>query len=88
MNSTLSCIGLLSCSFYFISKFVDILHFAKNTFLQIKYKLFNSTEINETERKTTRLITFFENTTTLLVSIAGLGVAIKTIIEPLINLFK
>lgn len=88
IHAILSCIGLLSCSFYFVSKFVDIFHFVKNIFLQIKCKLFNSTEINETERKTTRLTAFIENITAFFVSIAGLGVAIKTIVEPIINLIK
>ena len=88
VNAILSCIGLLVCSFYFVSKFVDIFHFVKNIFLQIKCKLFSSTEINETERKATRLTVFIENMTAFFVSLAGLGVAIKAIVETIINLIK
>lgn len=78
-----SCIGLLLCSFYLISKFVDIFVFIKNIFKQIKQKLFNSVQPATSKAKA-----LIENITAFLVSIAGLGIAIKTIIEPLINLFK
>lgn len=81
--SILSCIGILCCTFYLISKFVDILIFVKNLFKQIKQKLFDS--VQPATSKTKALI---ENITAFLVSIAGLGIAIKTIIEPLIGLFK
>ena len=86
--STLAYIGILICSFYLFSKFVDIFNFVKNLFTQIKNKLFNTIQSEETEQKTTKLKAFIENITTFLVSIAGLGVAIKTIIEPLITLIK
>lgn len=81
--SILSCIGILLCSFYLIAKFIDILHFTKKIFKQIKEKLFNSVQPATSKAKT-----LIENITAFLVSIAGLGIAIKTIIEPLINLFK
>ena len=81
--SILSCIGLFLCSFYLISKFVDIFVFIKNIFKQIKQKIFNSVQPATSKAKA-----LIENITAFLVSIAGLGIAIKTIIEPLINLFK
>lgn len=81
--STLSCIGILSCSFYFLAKFIDIFHFIKKVFTQIKQKLFNSVQPATSKAKA-----LIENITAFLVSIAGLGIAIKTIIEPLINLFQ
>lgn len=83
VSSILSCIGLLLCSFYLISKFVDIFVFIKNIFKHIKQKLFNSVQPATSKAKA-----LIENITAFLVSIAGLGIAIKTIIEPLINLFK
>lgn len=81
--STLSCIGILSCSFYLIAKFIDIIYFVKNVFKQIKEKLFNSVQPATSKAKA-----LIENITAFLVSVAGLGIAIKAIIEPLINLFK
>lgn len=81
--TTISCIGILCCSFYLVSKFCDIFAFFIKIFRQIRIKLFGS--VNSETSKIKNLI---ENITALLVSIAGLGVAIKTIIEPLINLIK
>lgn len=81
--ATISCIGILCSSFYLISKFCDIFAFFIKIFKQIKIKLFGS--VNPEADRIKNLI---ENITALLVSIAGLGVAIKTIIEPLINLIK
>ena len=86
--SILSCIGLLVCSFYLVSKFIDIFRFVKNIFKQIKSKLFNTIQSEKTEQNTSKLKSFIENITTFLVSIAGLGVAIKAIVEPLINLIQ
>ena len=74
---------MLLCSFYLVAKFIDIFIFAKKVFKQIKEKLFNSVQPATSKAKA-----LIENITTFLVSIAGLGVAIKAIIEPLINLFK
>lgn len=81
--SILSCIGILLCSFYLIAKFIDIFLFTKKVFKQIKEKLFNSVQ-----PATSKVKALMENITAFLVSIAGLGIAIKAIIEPLINLFK
>lgn len=81
--SILSCIGILLCSFYLIAKFIDIFYFVKKVFKQIKEKLFNSAQPATSKAKA-----LIENITAFLVSIAGLGIAIRTIIEPLINLFK
>lgn len=81
--SILACIGILFCSFYLIAKFIDIFLFTKKVFKQIKEKLFNSVQPATSKAKA-----LIENVTAFLVSIAGLGIAIKTIIEPLINLFK
>lgn len=81
--STLSCIGILLCLFYLISKFVDILKSLKLAIEHFKNKLFGS------EKPTTSKIkSLIENITAFLVTIAGLGVAIKTIVEPLLNLIK
>lgn len=81
--SILSCIGILLCLFYLISKFVDILKSLKLAIDHFKNKLFGS------EKPTTSKIkSLIENITAFLVTIAGLGVAIKTIVEPLLNLIK
>lgn len=81
--STLSCIFILLCLFYLISKFVDILKSIKLAVKHFKNKLFGS------EKPTTSKIkSLIENITAFLVTIAGLGVAIKTIVEPLLNLIK
>lgn len=81
--SILSCLGILLCLFYLISKSVDILKAIKLVFGHFKNKLFGS------EKPTTSKIKLLiENITTFLVTIAGLGVAIKTIIEPIFNLIK
>lgn len=79
----LSSILLLCCSFYYISKFADIFTIIKNAFVQAKDRLFDS--IQTETSKTKALI---ENVTAFLVSITGLGIALKTIVEPLINAFK
>ena len=81
--SIAACMGLLLCSFYLIAKFIDIFLYTKKLFKQFKEKLFNSVQPATSKAKT-----LIENITAFLVSIAGLGIAIKTIIEPLINLFK
>lgn len=81
-GSILSCIGIIGCSFYLISKFVDIFTLVKKIFTHIKQKLFDSDQPS-----TSKIKSLIENITAFLVSIAGLGVAIKAIIEPLINLF-
>lgn len=83
IGSIASCIFIIICSFYLIAKFIDIFVFVKKVFRQIKQKLFNSTQPT-----TSKVKALIENITAFLVSIAGLGIAIKTIIEPLINLFK
>lgn len=81
--SVLSCIGILFCFFYLISKFIDILKAVKKIFIQFKRKLFDSVEPATTKAKA-----LIENITAFLVAIAGLGLAIRTIIEPLINFIK
>lgn len=83
IGSILSCIGVIGCSFYLIAKFIDIFILVKRIFYQIKQKIFNSVQ-----PATSKFKALIENITAFLVAIAGLGVAIKTIIEPLINLFK
>lgn len=82
-GSILSCFGIIFCSFYLISRFIDIFIFIKKIFNKIKQKLFNSAQ-----PATSKIKASIENITAFLVAIAGLGVAIKAIIEPLINLFK
>lgn len=81
--SILSCIGIFFCLFYLISKIFDIIKSIKKFFVYVKQKLFNSVQ-----PATSKVKSLIENMTALLVAIAGLGVAIKTIIEPLINLFN
>lgn len=88
IGSILSYLGIMGCSFYFISKFVDVFHFFKNLFSQVKRKIFNSIQSGESEQKTTKLKAFIENTTAFLLSITGLAVAIKAILEPIINFVK
>ena len=82
-GSILSSIGILLCIFYLISKFIDILKSIKKAFIYFKNKLFGSAE--STALKIKSLI---ENVTAFLVTLAGLGVAIKTIVEPFLNLIK
>lgn len=83
LYSIISSIGILFCFFYFISKFIDIFNFLKNIFNKIRRQLFNSIQDETSKAKV-----LIENITALLVSIVGLAVAIKTIMEPLINFFK
>jgi len=83
IGSIASCIGIIICSFYLTAKFIDIFVLVKKVFKQIKQKLFNSVQPATSKAKA-----LIENITAFLVSIAGLGIAIKTIIEPLIKLFK
>lgn len=86
--SILSYLGLFCYIFYLISKFLDILTVTKKLIIQIKNKLFNTIQDESSSKKTTKLKAFVENITAFLVSIAGLGVATKAIIEPLINIIK
>lgn len=72
----LSCLGLLICIYYFISKTISIINFIKKIFSKIKVKLFNST--NPAPNKIKALI---ENVTAFLVAVGGLTVAIKVITE-------
>jgi len=72
----LASIGLFACSFYIITKITSVFNLVKNLFIQIKIKLFNSS--NTSENKFKALI---ENVTAFLVSIGGLTVAIKIITE-------
>lgn len=78
-----ACFGLFFCTFYLIAKFFDIYNFIKNLFKQIKEKLFNSPNSN-----TSKVTALIENITTLFAAIGSLALGIKTIIEPLVNLFK
>lgn len=81
--SILSCIGLLFCVYYIISKLVDAFLFFKKVIVKFKEKLFNSVQPT-----TSKITNFIENITALLVAIVGCGVAIKAIAEPLISLLK
>lgn len=81
--SIFACLGLFFCIFYFISKFIDIYNFAKNLLKQIKEKLFGSTKPS-----TSKIKELIENITAMLIAIGGLALAIKAIIEPLVNIFK
>lgn len=81
--SILSSICILLCFFYFISKFIDILMSIKKIFVHFKNKLFGSAKPT-----TSKIKSLIENITAFLVTVAGLGVAIKTVVEPLIDLIK
>lgn len=83
LRIAISCIGLIASLYYFVVIFTTLFDFIKKLFNTIKSKLFNS--VQSTESKIQKLI---ETITTFLVSIASLGVAIKTIIEPLVNIFN
>lgn len=72
----LSSIGLLGCSFYFVSHFINTFNFIKKIFQQVKTTLFN-TENNVTNK----IKALIENITAFLVTIGGLTVAIKVIAE-------
>lgn len=82
-GSILSSICIFLCFFYFISKFIDILMSIKKIFVHFKNKLFGSAKPT-----TSKIKSLIENITAFLVTVAGLGVAIKTVVEPLIDLIK
>ena len=81
--SIIACLGLLFVIFFLISKFVDVYIFIRDLFIHFKEKLFNSPESSTS--KITKLI---ENMAAIFTAIGSLALAIKTIIEPLINQFK
>lgn len=83
IGSIFSCIGITFCFFYLAAKFIDIFIWIKKIIKKVKQMMFNS--VQPATSKTKALV---ENITAFLVSIAGLGIAIKTIIEPLISLFR
>jgi len=82
-QSILACICILICIFYLISKFIDIIKSMKKVFKYIKSKIFGSEQPT-----TSKIKSLIENLTTFLVTVAGLGVAIKTLVEPFFNLIK
>ena len=82
-RSILACIFILICIFYLISKFIDIIKSMKKVFKYIKSKIFGSEQPT-----TSKIKSLIENLTTFLVTVAGLGVAIKTLVEPFFNLIK
>ena len=55
----------------------------KKVFKYIKSKIFGSEQPT-----TSKIKSLIENLTTFLVTVAGLGVAIKTLVEPFFNLIK
>lgn len=83
IKSTLYCIVIVACFFYLIAKFLDILTYTKKLLIQLKGKLFDSVSPTASKAKG-----FIENTTAFLVAIASLGVAVKTIIEPILNMLN
>lgn len=82
----LACMGLFISVLYFISSFITIFKFIKNVFFQFKNKLFDSA--HSVEQKTKSLTSFILNISAFLAAIGGLTLAIKGIIEPLINIFN
>ncbi len=76
-------LGILFCSYYFVSKLSDIFDFVKRIFLNIKIKLFNSKE--PATSKTKSLI---ENVTAFLVSIGALAIAIRTITDTIFQIIN
>lgn len=81
--SIVACAGLLLFTFFLISKFIDIYNFICNLFNQLKEKLFNSPAPN-----TSKLNTLIEHITALFATIGSLTLAIKAIVEPLVNFSK
>lgn len=85
IGSILSCVGILCCMFYFVSKFIDILKFFKKLIVKFKERLFDSNN-NANQDNITKVKSLIENITAFLAAVAALGVAIKTIIEPIVHL--
>ncbi|MGO5308140.1 hypothetical protein ACTQ1L_14770 [Agathobacter sp. LCP21S3_B2] len=73
-------IGVFVCNIFFISRFVDIFNFVKVLLDKIKRKVFNTDMQN-----TTGIKAALENITILLGTIGTLLVALKTIIEVVIQ---
>lgn len=82
--SILSSIGMFYCCFYLVSKFVDVYKFIKKALDKFKTILFNADEQN----RTNRIQSILQNLTALLVAITSFAIAIKAIIEPVIEMFK
>lgn len=79
----LSCIGLFICSYYLVSKLMDIYDFIKNIFKDIKTKIFNSDKPATSKGKA-----LIENVTAFLVSIGALTIAFKTITESIFQILE
>lgn len=72
---------LFCCCFYFISKLSDIYNFVKTVFNRIKSHVFKN--MNPT---TSKLNQFIANITVFLVTIGGFTIAIKTIIDTMLQI--
>lgn len=81
--SLLASIGIFYSVLYLVVKFIDIYKFIIMIFNKLKKIIFTSIE---TKASKTRIL--IENITAFLVSITGLGLAIKSIIIPIISFFQ
>lgn len=83
IKKTFACLGLFSSCIYFVFKLNDIFSFVKSIFNQLKIKLFNTDKPTSTGIKSV-----IENITVFLVSIGGFFIALKTIIETVLQISK
>lgn len=77
-----ACLGLFLSCIYFIFKLNAIFDFVKTIFKQLKLKLFNTDKPTPSGIKSV-----IENVTVFLVSIGGFSIALKTIIETLLQIY-
>lgn len=78
----ISFVGIFLCVCYFICKLTSIFHFIQKILNQIKIKIFGSNNYTPTKTKT-----LIENVTAFLISVGGLTIAVKTIVESIFQLF-
>ncbi len=76
----ITCLGVFVSCIYIISKLSDIYNFMKELFIVLKMKLFNIDKSTSTGIKA-----MIENITVFLVVVSGFFIAIKTIIETIIE---
>ncbi len=79
----LASVCFLLCFIYFIVKLFDILAFFKKVFAFIRIKLYGSEDISLSRTKT-----FIENIAALLASIISISVAVQTLANTFINVYR
>lgn len=79
----LASVCFLLCFIYFIVKLFDILAFFKKVFAFIRSKLYGSEDVPLSRTKT-----FIENIAALLASIISISVAVQTLSNTFINVFR